>query len=274
MPNRRLPYLFAAVILLAGCTSIGKVSSSPTTTPSTLVETSTGPDDSPSPVPSRPAGTSPSPTTTASCAILPSNNVWHADVSHLPVLAASATYVASIGTGAGVHADFGSGLYQGAPIGIPITTVPATQPKVTVTFQYRDESDTGPYPVPRTAKIEGGTCSKGDRHVILYDPAHCLDYELYAAYPQRRRLLESRLRRDLRPAQQQAAPSRLDLGGRGRPADPAWAGDLGRGGVGAHRPRDPGDRAGDPGRVPVAGPAPGVVVARHRRCRRWACGCG
>jgi hypothetical protein len=121
--------------------------------------------------------------TAGSCTILPANDVWHADVSRLPVLAKSATYVSSIGASATVHADFGSGLYQGAPIGIPITTVSATQAKTRVTFQYASESDKGPYPIPRTAAIEGGPSSAGDRHVILYDPAHCMDYELYAAYP-------------------------------------------------------------------------------------------
>jgi hypothetical protein len=104
-------------------------------------------------------------------------------VSHLPVLAKSATYVASIGKTAGVHADFGSGLYQGAAIGIPITTVSATQAKVKVSFQYAPESDKGPYPIPKNPAIEGGASSSGDRHVILYDPTHCMDYELFAAYP-------------------------------------------------------------------------------------------
>jgi hypothetical protein len=62
--------------------------------------------------------------------------------------------------------------------------VPATQAKVKVSFQYGSESDAGPYAVPHNAKIEGGSSSKGDRHVIVYDAAHCKDYELYAAYPQ------------------------------------------------------------------------------------------
>jgi len=104
-------------------------------------------------------------------------------VSHLPVLAKSATYVASIGAAASVHADFGSGLYQGAPIGIPITTVSASQAKVKIIFRYASESDLGPYPIPKSPAIEGGASSSGDRHVILYDPMHCMDYELFAAYP-------------------------------------------------------------------------------------------
>lgn len=119
----------------------------------------------------------------AGCAIFPADNVWHADVSRLPVLGDSARYVASIGTARGVHADFGSGNYEGAPIGIPITTVPAGQAAVTVSFEYASESDRGPYPIPANPKIEGGPSGDGDRHIILYDQNSCRSYELYAAYP-------------------------------------------------------------------------------------------
>jgi hypothetical protein len=123
------------------------------------------------------------PTAAGACPIFPADNVWHADVSRLPVLGNSATLVAGIGTGAAVHADFGSGTWDGGPIGIPVTTVPAGQPAVPVTFQYRSESDPGPYPVPANAAVEGGPASTGDRHVIVLDPAHCRDYELFAAKP-------------------------------------------------------------------------------------------
>jgi hypothetical protein len=178
----------------AGCGSGRSVSFAPgaSTPPSgpVTIDRSAAPAPSVSPSPSRSPKPSPStspkpePTTaTASCSILPGDDVWHADVSHLPVLARSGTYVKSIGATASVHADFGSGTWDGAPIGIPITTVPATQAKVPVSFEYASESDKGPYPIPKTAQIEGGSSSTGDRHVIVYDPAHCKDYELYAAYP-------------------------------------------------------------------------------------------
>jgi hypothetical protein len=109
--------------------------------------------------------------------------VWHADVSRLPVRSDSAALVASVGTSRSVHADFGSGVYDGGPIGIPVTAVPAGQRGVTVTFQYASESDRVPYPIPAGAQVEGGPSSSGDRHVILYDQAACRAYELYAAYP-------------------------------------------------------------------------------------------
>ncbi|MFL6206292.1 MAG: hypothetical protein ACJ739_13180 [Acidimicrobiales bacterium] len=53
-----------------------------------------------------------------------------------------------------------------------------------MTFDYADESDPGPYPIPPTAPIEGGASSTGDRHVLVVDDAACKLYELYAAYPQ------------------------------------------------------------------------------------------
>src|SRR6185436_7759875 len=81
------------------------------------------------------------------------------------------------------HADFGSGLWEGAPIGIPITVVGKKQKKSRVSFEYADESDRGPYPIPRTVKIEGGRSSTGDRHAIIVDRSSCRLYELYALYP-------------------------------------------------------------------------------------------
>jgi hypothetical protein len=57
------------------------------------------------------------------------------------------------------------------------------QPKVQVTFEYDDESDPGPYPVPPNPPIEGGPSSAGDRHILMVEPAECRLYELYSAYP-------------------------------------------------------------------------------------------
>ena len=126
-----------------------------------------------SPVPGAPA-----------CPLTPADSFWHADVSALPVHPQSATWVSSIGATAGLKADFGAGLYNGGPIGIPYTTVPGTQPRVPVSFTYADESDPGPYPIPPNAPIEGGSSSTGDRHVLLVDRDACRLWELYAAYPQ------------------------------------------------------------------------------------------
>jgi hypothetical protein len=62
--------------------------------------------------------------------------------------------------------------------------VAGSQARVAVTFDYADESDPGPYPVPPDAPIEGGAASSGDRHVLVVDRDAWRLYELYAAYPQ------------------------------------------------------------------------------------------
>jgi hypothetical protein len=94
----------------------------------------------------------------------------------------SARLIASIGLEDPVHPDFGT-VYNGAPNGIPFTVVSGHARRVRVRFQYADESDRGPYPIPPHAPIEGGRRSSGDRHVIAVDKANCKDYELFAAYP-------------------------------------------------------------------------------------------
>src|SRR3954449_1737372 len=128
-------------------------------------------------------GAGSSPPRVGGCAVFPGNNPWNQRVDKLPVASNSDRIVRSIGVGRGMHADFGSGLYGGGPIGIPYTTVGKGQKKVTVKFDYSSESDKGPYPIPPGAPIEGGRSSSGDRHVIVVDRAACKLYELYAAYP-------------------------------------------------------------------------------------------
>jgi len=105
-------------------------------------------------------------------------------VDTLPVLSNSGPMVTTIGASTGFHADFGAGMWNGGPIGIPFITVSGTQTKYPATFLYADESDTGPYAVPLNAPIEGGSSSTGDRHAIAIDTGHCILYELYNAFPQ------------------------------------------------------------------------------------------
>ena len=128
-----------------------------------------------------PASTGPA---IAGCPLFPADNVWNARVDTLPVDASSAAYIASIGPSTGLHPDFGSGLWDGGPIGIPFVIVPGNQPLVPISFDYADESDPGPYPIPPDPPIEGGASSSGDRHVLIVDSGHCTLYEIYAAYPQ------------------------------------------------------------------------------------------
>jgi hypothetical protein len=117
------------------------------------------------------------------CPIFPANNPWNDRVDTLPVAASSAQMIASIGVDTGLHPDFGSGLYDGEPIGIPFDVVSRSTPRSHVSFDYSDESDHVAYPIPKTVHIEGGRASSGDRHAILVDKSACRLYELFALYP-------------------------------------------------------------------------------------------
>ncbi len=111
--------------------------------------------------------------------IFPADNAWNRDVSADPIDALSDLYLASMGLDGGLHPDFGSF----AGYGIPYVVVGAAQPRVPVAFEYADESDPGPYPIPPDAPVEGGPSSTGDRHVIVLDAARHELYELFAAFP-------------------------------------------------------------------------------------------
>jgi hypothetical protein len=117
------------------------------------------------------------------CPVFPASSVWNQRVDRLPVAGNSSAIVASIGAGKNVHADFGSGLWDGGPIGIPITVVGSSTPRRSVRFEYAAESDRGPYPIPSSVKIEGGRQADGDRHALLVDRSSCKLYELFALYP-------------------------------------------------------------------------------------------
>lgn len=117
------------------------------------------------------------------CTVFPANNAWNQRVDQLPVATDSNALVRSIGSDSNAHADFGSGKWDGGPIGIPYVVVSGKQKKVRVSFEYADESDRVRYPVPKNAPIEGGRNADGDRHVIMIDKSKCKLYELYAAYP-------------------------------------------------------------------------------------------
>ena len=110
------------------------------------------------------------------CPVFPADNPWNRRVDSLPVAPDSGAIVRSIGLGAHLHADFGSGLWEGRPIGIPVTVVSSSTPRSLVGFEYADESDRVRYPIPADVKIEGGS----DRHAILVDRDACRLYELFA----------------------------------------------------------------------------------------------
>jgi hypothetical protein len=113
----------------------------------------------------------------------PADNAWNADVSAAAVDPASDALIAGIGVDVGLHPDFGAGLYSGAPIGIPYVVVAGNQARVAMVWTaYGDESDAGPYPVPRDVPVEGGAASSGDRHVLVIDRDNNRLYELFRAF--------------------------------------------------------------------------------------------
>jgi hypothetical protein len=109
------------------------------------------------------------PSSAPKCKIFPRNNPWNQRVDHAPVSRRSGTYIAHLGRDASLFAD----------VTVPYTTVPGSQRKVRVSFEYRRTSDHVPYPIPPDAPIEDGD----DRHVIVLDRDKCRLYELYDARP-------------------------------------------------------------------------------------------
>jgi hypothetical protein len=110
----------------------------------------------------------------AGCPVFPATNAWNQRVDQLPVASNSAAIVNSIGPAKGMHADFGSGLWEGRRIGIPFDVVATKTKRVRVTFEYDDESDHVGYPIPAGVHIEGGS----DQHALLLDRSACRLYEL------------------------------------------------------------------------------------------------
>ncbi|MCR9143432.1 MAG: hypothetical protein NXI24_14375 [bacterium] len=118
------------------------------------------------------------------CPVFPAADIWNTRIDRAPVHSRSNAYVNSIGANTRFHPDFGSGTWQGAPIGIPYQIVDNSTPMRSVRFQYASESDPGPYPIPNNPLIEGGPDSDGDRHIIAIRPSDCTLFELFAAYPE------------------------------------------------------------------------------------------
>lgn len=121
------------------------------------------------------------------CPVLPADNIWNTRVDALPLHPLSDQYIDSIGPDDHMHPDFGSGVWppgSNSPIGIPFVVVGDETDDVPIVFTaYGDESDPGPYPIPRDAPVEGGPDGDGDRHVIVVDADDCVLYELYRGFP-------------------------------------------------------------------------------------------
>jgi hypothetical protein len=117
------------------------------------------------------------------CPAFPSDNVWNTSIAGLPVDANSATWLAAMDSSTtNLHPDYGPSGSNSNPYGIPWQIVPASQPLVTVKFQYASQSNKGPYPFSASTPIEGGKNATGDRHAIMVNASTCTLYELYQAH--------------------------------------------------------------------------------------------
>jgi hypothetical protein len=114
------------------------------------------------------------------CYAFPADNYWHANISKLPVNRHSAAWISHMSPNRKIHPDFGPSYgVQPVPYGIPITYVKSSHAKVSVAFDYSDESDHVGYPLGSDTKIEGGNNAGGDRHAVIVDSGTCRLYELW-----------------------------------------------------------------------------------------------
>jgi hypothetical protein len=112
------------------------------------------------------------------CPLFASDNYWNTPVDSLPTQPQSDAWIHSIGSAEGFHMDFGSGDWDGGPIGIPFNVVAgSTIQKYGVEFYYPDESDAGPYPLSKDLTREWGS----DHHILTVDSDTCTLYEIYDA---------------------------------------------------------------------------------------------
>lgn len=130
----------------------------------------------------KPAGAAPGDSAAAPCAVFPPDNIWNRNIAALPTHPRSDAYIAAIGSDVGLHRDFGSGVYQGAPIGIPYAVVSGAQSQAPVQFgsEARDESDAGPYPLSTSVPLEAAP----EAHALIVDQDRCVLYEVYQAQRQ------------------------------------------------------------------------------------------
>jgi hypothetical protein len=114
--------------------------------------------------------------------LFPDDNPWNQEIAKESVDLNSDKLIASIGKKKPLHPDFGT-VYNGAPNGIPYIVVSGKTPKVPIEFEYKDESDEGPYPIPKNAPIEGGPKGTGDRHVLVVNRDNWKLHEVFSARP-------------------------------------------------------------------------------------------
>ncbi|WP_395406820.1 hypothetical protein ACHMW6_09240 [Pseudoduganella sp. UC29_106] len=156
--------------------------------------------------------------------IFPPDSPWRTDISKAPLDYRSNDIISFLAqTNGPLFANFGSGTYNGAPIGMPFVVV-CDQAPVGVSYRansydgnYGSESDPGPMPVPLDAPIEEN--GAGDSHVLVVDAKNYKLYELYnASLTAGGTGWAASSGAKFRPEQQCPAPPVLDFGRCRRPA--------------------------------------------------------
>ncbi|HLA07395.1 MAG TPA: hypothetical protein VJ022_08125, partial [Anaerolineales bacterium] len=160
------PYLVIVSVILLACMALGTPTIEPPIVPgATEIQLTSESTAAPPPTTDGPS--------IANCLMFPADNFWNARVDSLPTHQQSSAWIESIGSAESFHLDFGSGEWDGGPIGIPYNIISGfTLDKYTVDFYYPDESDAGPYPIPDNPNIEYGS----DHHILLVDTDTCTLY--------------------------------------------------------------------------------------------------
>jgi hypothetical protein len=106
------------------------------------------------------------------CPIYADDDVWHSNISQMPVHPMSATWINNTGGPAKlIHPDFGG------PYGYQLQVVDNATPTTRLDFDYADESDNVAYPFTASTPIEPAS----DAHAFMLNKDTCLLYELFAA---------------------------------------------------------------------------------------------
>jgi len=113
------------------------------------------------------------PESVGGCQVFPSNNIWNTDISKLPVHRRSSVWLKSMKASISkLHPAFGR-----QPYGMPYALLGDFHPKVPIRFEWRDESDPGPYPFGPDIPLE----MNEDRHALMVNRDTCTLYELFRA---------------------------------------------------------------------------------------------
>src|SRR6185437_16624457 len=116
------------------------------------------------------------------CSVFPADNAWNTridDTTKFQVDPNWSMYQGTMNLSTHLHPDWGA--WSTDHYGIPWQTVPSSQPGVPMSFMYASESDPGPYPFPADARVEGGSDSGGDMHVLVVQEGTCLLYETWSS---------------------------------------------------------------------------------------------